>query len=646
MGKILDSSPQDSENLRRFTRHLLDDIHVLEQMLEQGRFESDIGRIGAEQELVLIGPDWKPASKAVELLKELEPHGFTPELALFNLEYPVGPLTFEGDCLRRLEEMLKEKLALAKNVAEKHNVILGLFGILPSIRKADLTLDNMTKSARYERLNEVLTRMRGREYEVHISGPDELNTTHDNLMLEAVNTSFQVHFQVPPEEFQQRYNIAQAVLGPVLAASANSPLVGRYRLWHETRVALFQQSLDTRDGPVERELTPRVSFGTKWVDSSVLELFQEDIAKFKILFSVEDVENPHEAIAEGRAPRLDALRLHAGTVYRWNRAVYGISDGAPHIRIENRALPAGPTIIDEVSNAALWFGAMAGLAREVKDIREAMAFEDARDNFSNAAIHGLESQMTWLGGERLSARELVLNHLIPLARRGLASRGVDDEDIKRYLGVIEERTETGQTGSVWQLQSLSEMTGHGTRWEKIHALVAATLARQAEERPVHTWEKARLEEAGGWRSNYLRVEQVMTSEIFTVHPDDSLDLVANLMVWHRIRHVLVEDERHRLVGLVTYRHLLKLYGKNLDKGDRPMAVWEVMNSKPQTIAPDTSSLEAIQIMRERRISCLPVVKDDRLVGVITEDDFMNMAGSLLSDHVESGSPEAKHDEEL
>ncbi len=632
MGKQNDQLPQDGEKLRQFTRYLLEDLHALERMLSEGIIGADISRIGVEQELVIVGSDLRPAARALEMLDELEPIGFTPELALFNLEFPVGPLLFEGKCLSDLEAALEEKLAAVRDVAQRHGISVGMFGILPSIRKADLSMENMTPRARYQKLNDVLSQQRGRDYELHIRGTDELVTSQANLMLEGANTSFQVHFQVPPDQFALRYNVAQVVLGPVLAAAGNSAFFGRHRLWHETRIALFQQSLDSRNAPVERQVEPRVSFGTRWVDESVLELFQEDIARFKVLFALENVEDPAAALEAGRVPQLEALRLHTGTVYRWNRAVYGISDGRPTLRIENRALPAGPTTMDEVANAAFWFGLMAGLTEEVGDVREVMKFEDARDNFANAAITGLEAQMTWLGGERKSARDLILQDLLPLSYLGLRDRQIDEEDIYKYLGVIEERVESGQTGAAWQLRSFAEMTGHGTRWEKVHALVAATFARQATGLPVHTWELAQLGEAGGWRNNYVRVEQLMTSELYTVHPDDPLELAANVMTWRGVRHVLVEDDEHRLVGLITYKHLLKRFIQG--GGEHGDAVRDAMSTDPIVVAPDTSSLDAIALMRQKDVSCLPVVKNDRLVGMITKDDFMNMAGSLLRDRLE------------
>ncbi|MCB2198601.1 CBS domain-containing protein [bacterium] len=637
MGEMFERSSGDSETLRRFTRYLLNDVHALEKMLETGMIESGVRRIGAEQEFALIDKNWQPASIGPELLERMNDPAFTAEIARFNIEANLDPLPFGGTCLREMETHLNKVVDRARTAAQEMDSNIALTGILPTIRKSHLTLDNMTPRERYYMLNEMFARLLGEggAYELKIEGIDELTLTHDNVMLEACNTSFQVHFQVDPEIFPQRYNLAQAVTAPVLAAAVNSPLLGRFRLWRETRIALFQQSIDTRKGPFERQLQPRVSFGTRWVDKSVLEIFQEDIARYKVLFALDDAEDPFEAIEAGRAPKLEALRLHTGTVYRWNRACYGISDGKPHLRIENRVLPAGPTVVDEVANAAFWFGLMAGLEGEYDDITQVMEFDHARENFYAAARHGLDARFTWINGAKVTAHDLILKELLPLAREGLLNRGIDKDDVSRYLDIIRDRVKSDMTGSQWALKSLGSIKqSGGTRWEQINALVAATVKRQTEGKPVHEWPLARLDEAGGWKQNYLTVNQLMTTDIYTVSPDEPLDLVANLMVWHKVRHVMVEDADHHLMGLVSHRHLLKLTGRELPKQDGHTApVSDFMVTEPITVTPDTKTIDAIHMMRENRISCLPVLKDERLVGVISEDDFMVMAGMLLEENL-------------
>ncbi len=625
---------RNPEAVRAFTRALLRDLQALEQMLEQGRIEAGVRRFGAEQEMFLVNRGWRPARSAVEVLERLgDP--FTTELARFNLEVNLPPMMLEGDAFRRLEQHMNELVARAREAAAAEGSQVVLTGILPTLSKSDLTLDNITPRPRYYALNEALTRMRGgTAYRLRIEGTDELHVEHDSVMLEACNTSCQVHLQVSAEEFAGLYNVAQAVTAPVLAAAVNSPLLFGKRLWAETRIALFQQSLDTRSATLHmRELSPRVRFGDQWVDQSVVELFQEDIARFRVLLASHVDEDPLELLARGEVPRLQALQLHNSTVYRWNRPCYGISEGHPHLRIECRALGSGPTVLDEVANAAFWIGSVVGAANEYGDIREVMEFDDAKGNFIAAAKLGLKAALNWVGGETVSAPRLILDTLLPLARRGLEGYGIVDEDIDRYLGVIQARVESGQTGSRWILQSLHRMKDQGTLAERLAAVTASTVRLQVEGRPVHEWPPAILREAGGWKQNYLRVEQYMTTYLFTVHEDELVELVAFLMDRKQIRHVLVEDDDHRLVGIVSYRSVLRLIAQ-AGTGtylDRPVKT--IMERDPVTVQPHTPTLDAIRLMREEKVSCLPVVKEGRLVGIVSERDFMPIAYELLEERL-------------
>jgi CBS domain-containing protein len=622
-----------ADEMRVFLKHLLNDVSAMERMLDEGLIESDVRRIGAEQELFLVDATWRPARLALHVLEEVDDPHFTPELAQFNLEFNLDPLVFGGDCLRRMEQQLNELLARASEAARRCGGEVVLTGILPTLNKRDLGLDSMTPNPRYRALNDALTRQRGGDYEFHIKGVDELHLHHDSIMVEACNTSFQVHFQVGAEEFAKIYNAAQAVAAPMVAAAGNSPLLFGKRLWWETRVALFEQSLDTRRStPHVRDQVSRVSFGRKWVESSPLEIFREDIARFRSLLSTEMEEDPFEALEAGRAPLLTALRLHNSTVYRWNRVCYGISDGRPHLRIENRLLPSGPTPRDEVANAAFWFGLISGVMSEHGDVSDSMAFETAHTNFFAAARSGLGAQIAWVGGDTRPAGELICDRLLPLAREGLLSSGIDAGDTEEYLTVIEERVRAGQTGSQWMLSSLREMGDRGTLAEQMCALTAASVSRLQSGQPVHQWKFARLEEAGGWSHNYLHVEQYMDTDLVTVDEDEPVDLVARLMDWNRIRHVLVEDSDNRLVGVVSRRAMLGLVGTyHPEQLDGPKPVREVMTRDPITVSPETTTLDAIGLMRHHKISCLPVVKEGRLVGLITEPQFMEIAGQLLED---------------
>ena len=437
--------------------------------------------------------------------------------------------------------------------------------------------------------------------------------------------------QVGAKEFANLYNIALALAGPTLACACNSPLLFGRRLWAETRIALFQQAVDTRSPSHGRMVPPRVTFGDRWVRQSVTQLYREDIARFRTLVGVQFDEDPHARIAEGQAPDLKSLRLHNGTVYRWVRACYGVTEGKPHLRIENRVLPAGPSVVDEIANAAFWYGLMIALAARYDDITRVTEFEHASSNFVSGARQGLGATMTWLEGAELSVPKLALEHLLPLADEGLRSGGVDDRDRARYLGVIERRVGTGRSGARWMLHSLAAMRDHGTPAERLNALTAATAARQASGKPVSEWEPGRLDEGGGWSNNYLKVEQYMTTDLYTVHEEDPIALAAQLMEWQRIRHVPVEDHEHRLVGLVSYRAILRLLAASgqTDVGSVPVS--QVMKRDPVTVGPDLTTMRAVEVMRKYGVGCLPVVHRDRLVGIVTEGDFMDIARQLLEE---------------
>lgn len=632
----------DTEGMHQFLKYLLADLEAFETMVREHRFEEGIRRIGAEQELFLVDDDWRPAPLANEILKRTNDDHYTNELALFNLEYNLDPLVFGGDCLSRLENEIDKYLVKVRKAAKKCNGKVIMVGILPTLHKSHLGMENMTPNPRYYALNDALTKLRGGPYQFQIKGVDEVNVFHDSVMVEACNTSFQVHFQVGVDEFAKLYNIAQTIAAPVMSVAANSPVLFGRRLWRETRIALFQQSIDTRKvSPHLREQSPRVRFGANWVKESPVEIFREDISRNRSILSTEIDEDPFEALAAGRAPTLKALRLHNSTIYRWNRICYGISDnGKPHLRIENRILPAGPTPRDEMANAAFWFGLMSGFAQEVKDVRDHFRFEDVKANFFAAAQHGLNAQLQWSGKTLMPVRRLITSRLLPLAEQGLKSAGIDEADIDKYFDVIRQRVRNSQTGSQWLLSSFDKMKdAGGTLPEKMSALTAAMESRQLGGTPVHTWKLASIDESGGWAHNYMRTEQYMSTNLVTVHEHEPIELVANLMDWNKIRHILVEDDQNRLVGVVSHRALIRKLGRVFrdERDDSMPPVSEIMRRDPLTITPETPTLDAIRIMRDSQISCLPVIKDGRLVGVVTDSDFMTIAASLMEQQLKSNA---------
>jgi CBS domain-containing protein/gamma-glutamylcysteine synthetase len=635
MGQDITGATTTPEQTRAFSKALLRDLRALERMLSEERIESGVRRIGAEQEMFLVNEGWRPAPGALEVLEKLD-GPFATELALFNLEANVEPRLLEGRCFRDLEERLKELVAEVREAAAEVGDHVVLTGILPTLSKSDVSLDNLTPINRYKALDDALSAMRnGAPYKLRIEGADELYIEHDSVMLESCNTSFQVHLQIDPEDFAETYNVAQLITAPVMAAAVNSPVLFGKHLWHETRIALFQQSIDTRSGSVHmRDLAPRVRFGESWIKKSVSELFQEDIARFRVLLTSEIDEDPLAVLDAGGTPHLKALQLHNSTVYRWNRPCYGVTDGKPHVRIECRVLPSGPSIRDEVANAAFWIGSVLGAAEEYGDVSRRIQFDDAKANFLAAARHGLKAGFRWLDGRVVGVRELILEEMLPLARAGLASAGVAPSDIETYLGVIRDRVEARITGARWMLNSIQSMKQQSTRAEWLTALTAGMVSRQKIGDPVHLWSPAHLEEGGGGRLSYLRVEQFMTTSLFTVHEDELVDMVAFLMDRNQIRHVLVEDDAHKLVGIVSYRSVLRLMAEGFDRSVEPTpAVKQIMERDPISVQPDTRTVDAIDLMRHHRVSCLPVVSEGKLIGIVSERDFLPIAYDLLEERL-------------
>lgn len=636
MGEQRVSLLTDKAKMQEFVKALLKDVQALEYMLENDWFESDITRIGAEQEMVLIHNDtYKPATLAMEALEKMKGMDWVEtELAKFNLETNMFPRELTGDCFSSMDNENTEKLTKIQEVLGTMGCSLLLTGILPTLRKFELGLHNLTPKKRYRALMDAIdSQLLGSAYELRIVGIDELMVKHDSPMLEACNTSFQVHLQVSPNEFVKMYNIAQALAAPTMAIAANSPIVFGKRLWHETRIALFQQSLDTRSVHDHlRERSPRVNFGKDWLQESIMEIYKEDIARFRVLISSDLEEDALGLIKEGKVPKLRALQVHNSTVYRWNRPCYGISDnGKPHLRIENRVLPSGPSTLDEIANACFWLGCMVGMADEIEDIRDHVSFADVSDNFGKAAKFGIDSKFTWFNDEKVNACDLVLNKLIPLARKGLTKRNVKKEDIDKYLSVIEGRAQNHMNGARWALRAYTKMINETSQDEALTAITAATLKYQSiPNHPVHKWDMPDLNILPEYKPADLTVSEFMSTDLFTVQKDDIIDLVAEMMDWRKINYTAVEDTKGKLVGLVSSKDILRYLIRNKNTpGSDNVRVEDIMNKNPRTVTQDIKIVEAMRIMRDNKIGCLPVVKDKELVGVISENDFLRISNRLI-----------------
>jgi CBS domain-containing protein len=620
---------ETEEERQAFMTHLLDDIRAFETMLADDRFEKNIQRIGAEQEMVLVDENFSPALVGPEIHQALNKDFITTEYARFNLEINLSPLTFTGDCLSQMKRELLDKLQLIAEEAKNYRAQLILTGILPTIREADTDPQAMTPEPRYQALLENVNQRRGAQYEFNIKGVDELITRNNPSTFGGCMTSFQVHLQVDPNDLADQYNWAQLITAPTLACATNSPVFLGRRLWHETRIALLRQTTDTRKPYSNlKQEEARVSFGSAWIETSIAELFHQDIAGYRAYLTKPLQEHATEVLAQGGVPRLEALNFHNGTIYRWNRVCYGTTQGAPHLRIENRVLPAGPTVEDEIANTAFWLGLMKGLPDRYRRLPEQLPFDQAKENFLKAAQLGIEVQFSWLDGTLVTAQELVLDELLPIAEQGLQSAGVDEEDRENYLGIIRERTKSAKTGSRWILNSYQQLQEQSTQDDEAWiAITAGMLERQTAGQPGHHWSLATVQEAGRWRNRFRTLSQVMTQSLFTVQEGDIVDLATHLMTWKQIGHVPVENQGE-LVGIITKDSIISYLTNHPGKDIAQLPVRDVMVRELITAPPDMLLTEAIELIVDSEISCLPVVRDRRLVGLVTEHDFVHLSRLL------------------
>ncbi|MEO1654070.1 MAG: CBS domain-containing protein, partial [Bacteroidota bacterium] len=546
--------------------------------------------------ICLINQHYKPSPSSMEVLKKVNHPNFTTELALFNLEANLDPVAFQGNCFSQMRNQLDELLAILAAATKNMDLDFILTGILPTIRKFDIELENLTPLDRYYALIEAINRLRGDSYELKIAGLDELNIKQDSALIEACNTSFQVHLQVRPSEFVSKYNTALIIAAPVLAVASNAPLLFGKRLWNETRIALFQQSVDTRiTGEHLRYTSPRVTFGNGWLNDSIMELYKEDIVRFKVLLTSDLQEDVMECLAMQKTPSLEALKIHNSTVYRWNRPCYGVSpNGRPHLRIENRILPAGPTVVDEIANSAFWIGLMNGFEDAHPNVTGFMDFDDTKSNFIRSARVGLSGKFVWEGGKVINEQDLIHKELIPIAREGLKKAAVSDEDIDQYLGIIGDRVSSGKNGSYWILSSYSKLGKQINREEAINALVGSMLENQKKGNPVHEWQLAEAHFAQEWDPYSILVEEFMTTDLFTVHKDEIPELSAEMMDWQNIRYIPIENDQGELIGLLTARHLLR-YFSGLYKNNFPnnKSIEELMIKNPISVSTSATVIEAM-----------------------------------------------------
>jgi gamma-glutamyl:cysteine ligase YbdK (ATP-grasp superfamily) len=491
MGRDIDTTEFTREDRARYREKVKANLAALHQLVETHRFETGKRTIGVEVEVYVTDANGDAAPINQALLERIASPDFQTELAQFNIEFDVKPRRLAGTCFRDIESELRRSLNYAQEQARTLDAEVLIIGILPTLTDFDVTEQNLSANPRYKALNDVILNQRGEDILIRIEGDETLETTANSIVFEAACTSMQLHLQVDPLDFARYWNAAQILSAPLVAASANSPFFLGKQLHHETRIALFEQATDTRTEELASQgVRPRVWFGEKWLTEGIFELFDENVRYYPALLPICEDEDPFQILRAGDIPRLPELTLHNGTVYRWNRPVYEVHRGRPHMRIENRVLPAGPTVVDAVANTALYYGLLNGLASQKPGLWDAMSFEAARDNFFAAARLGLGAKLYWPKvGREVPAGELLVKHLVPIAREGLADWGVDTEDIERYLGIIEDRVLAGQNGATWQIATWHKLIEDDDydRPEAARELVRRYLRLSDNGDPVHTW---------------------------------------------------------------------------------------------------------------------------------------------------------------
>ena len=478
---------QDRQCYREKVRRCLD---VFARMLTESKFDFERPMTGLEIEFNLIGAGHDPAMRNAAVLQAIANPDFQTELGQFNIEINVPPRELAGRSMQELESVLRASLNDAEERSRSLGAHIVMIGILPTLTAADLTSEALSANARYALLNQQIFAARGEDLHIAIDGPERLSTYADTIAPEAACTSVQFHLQVSPQAYASNWNAAQSIAGVQLALGANSPFLFGKELWRETRIALFEQATDTRPAELKSQgVRPRVWFGERWINS-IFDQFEENVTYFPALLPICEDEEPAEVLDRGDTPRLQELRMHNGTVYRWNRPVYDVFRGKPHLRVENRVLPAGPTVVDILANGAFYYGLLRVLAEEDRPIWTRLSFAAAEDNFYAGARHGINAHIYWPGLGEVPATELVLRRLLPMAYEGLDRWGVDPAVRDRLLGIIEQRCTSHINGAEWQAQTFHRIDDDKRpldRRDSLREMLGRYVEHMHSNEPVHTW---------------------------------------------------------------------------------------------------------------------------------------------------------------
>lgn len=617
MGDFRVRKIRDHSDRQKMYASALDDIKAFERMWNERMFDNGQAKIGAEQELCIVNEALQPTTSALDLLDNIKDDHYTNELGLFNLEINLDPELLQNKCFSTIENKLIALMAKGQSEAAKINQKIVMAGILPTIDISHLQFKYMTPIPRYQTLSNMFLELRGSNFEIHMTGVDELIMSLDSVLFEACNTSFQLHLQISQDEFVSQFNWSQMISGPVLSACVNSPLLFGKELWSESRIAVFKQSLDTRSSSNQlRNKMPRVYFGDDWLKDSPLNLWKKELMHFPLILTSDDIKKSTAILDQGSIPELRAIRLHNGTTYTWNRLCYGTGN-PPHLRIECRYLPAGPSIVDEIANFAFWIGLMKGQPENWDEIQEGLQFKVVKDNFTRAARTGLDSVFNWMG-ESITAKKLILEKLIPIAKKGLKRCKINQEDIDKYLGIIQDRVDSEQTGSKWTINNYRSLSNELGSVSARQEILSSMFDRQKENIPVHQWSNVDPQSRQrGMSRMELTASNIMSQDIFTVNEHDCIGRAQSLLEWNNIHHLPVEDRSGNVVGILTDGLLTRA------KTHSPNSqfVNEIMNTDFIHISPHDSMENIKSIMDQHKLSGVPVIYKEKLVGLVTRNDF-------------------------
>jgi gamma-glutamyl:cysteine ligase YbdK (ATP-grasp superfamily) len=488
MGREIQAIRITGEDRRMYRAKLALSLDVFARMLHERLFETETALVGQEIELNLVDDTGNPSMQNASVLAEIADPAWAVEIGQFNLEINVPPRQLLGDAIADLENEIRGSLNAGDAKARGLGSRLVMIGILPTLAKSDLHEGTLSASERFRVLNEQIFAARGEDMRIEIDGPEQILTHADSITPEAACTSVQLHVQVSPDAFASYWNAAQAIAGVQVALAANSPFLFGRQLWHETRITLFEQATDTRPDELKRQgVRPRVWFGERWI-TSVFDLFEENIQFFPALLPICEQEDPLGVLDSGDCPQLAEMSLHNGTIYRWNRPVYAVVDGVPHLRVENRVLPAGASVADVMANAAFYYGLVRVLAESERPIWTQLSFTTAAENLHEAARNGMGARLYWPDLGEAQVAELVLRRLLPLAHEGLRRWGMATAHADRLLGIIEQRCLSGRTGADWQIATVARLTEQGaSRPEALRQMTQLYIEHMHANEPVHTW---------------------------------------------------------------------------------------------------------------------------------------------------------------